>query len=382
MIGPFESSEPNILRQNSIFLKGMVLMALPFRDVIDKISPYVPGKPISDVQRELGLTNVIKLASNENPFGCSPKVKQAIAEGLPEINLYPDGNATLLRESLAKHHGLDPEQFVFGAGSNEIISFIAQLFLDPGDESIYPEPSFVWYDTAVKAAGATPVIIPLKDFTIDLDAMKNAITEKTRIIWICNPNNPTGTIITGAQQEEFLDAAPPNVVVALDEAYYEYAKGEDYPESVPLLKKYPNIIVLRTFSKAYGLASLRVGYGMASPEIISYLNRLRPPFNINTLAQKAAIAALEDQSFVRHAVSETKKGLLALYDAFDKLGLKYVKSHANFIWVETPYQSGEIFQMLLRKGVIVRPFMKNWLRITAGTEEENRILVKSLEEIL
>ncbi|HEY8500545.1 MAG TPA: histidinol-phosphate transaminase [Clostridia bacterium] len=357
-------------------------MALPFRDVIDKISPYVPGKPISDVQRELGLTNVIKLASNENPFGCSPKVKQAIAEGLPEINLYPDGNATLLRESLAKHHGLDPEQFVFGAGSNEIISFIAQLFLDPGDESIYPEPSFVWYDTAVKAAGATPVIIPLKDFTIDLDAMKNAITEKTRIIWICNPNNPTGTIITGAQQEEFLDAAPPNVVVALDEAYYEYAKGEDYPESVPLLKKYPNIIVLRTFSKAYGLASLRVGYGMASPEIISYLNRLRPPFNINTLAQKAAIAALEDQSFVRHAVSETKKGLLALYDAFDKLGLKYVKSHANFIWVETPYQSGEIFQMLLRKGVIVRPFMKNWLRITAGTEEENRILVKSLEEIL
>jgi len=357
-------------------------MALPFRDVIDNISPYVPGKPISDVQRELGLSNVIKLASNENPFGCSPKVKQAIAEGLPEINLYPDGNATLLRESLARHYSLDPEQFVFGAGSNEIISFIAQLFLNPGDESIYPQPSFVWYDTAVRAVGAAPVIIPLKDFTVDLDAMKSAITEKTKIIWICNPNNPTGTIITSKQQEEFLDSVPPNVVVVLDEAYYEYAKGEDFPESVPLLKKYPNIIVLRTFSKVYGLASLRVGYGIASTEIISYLNRLRPPFNINTLAQKAAIAALEDQSFVSNVVSETKKGLLALYDAFDRLGLRYVKSRANFIWVETPYQSGEIFQMLLRKGVIVRPFMNNWLRITVGTEEENRILVKSLEEIL
>jgi histidinol-phosphate aminotransferase len=360
----------------------MVIMALPFRDVIDNISPYVPGKPISDVQRELGLSNVIKLASNENPFGCSPKVKQAIAEGLPEINLYPDGNATLLRESLARHYSLDPEQFVFGAGSNEIISFIAQLFLNPGDESIYPQPSFVWYDTAVRAVGAAPVIIPLKDFTVDLDAMKSAITEKTKIIWICNPNNPTGTIITSKQQEEFLDSVPPNVVVVLDEAYYEYAKGEDFPESVPLLKKYPNIIVLRTFSKVYGLASLRVGYGIASTEIISYLNRLRPPFNINTLAQKAAIAALEDQSFVSNVVSETKKGLLALYDAFDRLGLRYVKSRANFIWVETPYQSGEIFQMLLRKGVIVRPFMNNWLRITVGTEEENRILVKSLEEIL
>jgi histidinol-phosphate aminotransferase len=360
----------------------MILMALPFRDVIDNISPYVPGKPISDVQRELGLSDVIKLASNENPFGCSPKVKQAISDSLSEINLYPDGNATLLRESLARHHGLKPEQFIFGAGSNEIISFIAQLFLNPGDESIYPMPSFVWYDTAVRAVGATPVTIPLKDFTIDLDAIKSSVTEKTKIIWICNPNNPTGTIITDKQQEEFLDSVPSNVVVVLDEAYYEYARGECFPESVPLLEKYPNIIVLRTFSKAYGLASLRVGYGMASSEIASYLNRIRPPFNVNTIAQRAAIAALEDQSFVRHVVTENKKGLLALYDAFEKLGLKYIKSHTNFIWVEMPYQSGEAFQKLLRKGVIIRPFMKNWIRITVGTEEENRILVKSLEEIL
>jgi len=360
----------------------MVPMTLPYRDVINDISPYVPGKPISDVQRELGLSNVIKLASNENPFGCSPKVKQAITESLSEINLYPDGNATLLRESLAKHHGLNPDQFIFGAGSNEIISFIAQLFLNPGDESICPDPSFVWYDTAVRAMGATPVTVPLKNYTIDLDAIKSSITEKTRIIWICNPNNPTGTIITGRQQEEFLESVPSDVVVVLDEAYYEYAKGENFPESVPLLEKYPNIIVLRTFSKAYGLASLRVGYGMASAEIVSYLNRLRPPFNVNTIAQIAAAAALEDQSFVSFVVSENKKGLLALYNAFEKLGLKYVKSYTNFIWVEMPYQSGEIFQKLLRKGVIVRPFMGNWVRITVGTEEENRILVRSLEEIL
>jgi histidinol-phosphate aminotransferase len=360
----------------------MILMALPFRDVIENISPYVPGKPISDVQRELGLSNVIKLASNENPFGCSPKVKQAIAEGLSEINLYPDGNATLLRESLARHYGLDPEQFVFGAGSNEIISFIAQLFLNPGDESIYPMPSFVWYNTAVRAVGAVPVKIPLRDYTTDLDAIKSSITEKTKIIWICNPNNPTGTIITDKQQEEFLDSVPRNVVVVLDEAYYEYAKGEGFPESVPLLKKYPNIIVLRTFSKAYGLAALRVGYGITSPEIVSYLNRIRPPFNVNTLAQKAAVAALEDQSFVSYAVSETKKGRLTLYEAFEKLGLKYIKSYTNFIWVETSYQSGEIFQKLLKKGVIIRPFMDNWIRITVGTEEENRALIKSLEEIL
>lgn len=357
-------------------------MALPFRDVIENISPYVPGKPISDVQRELGLSNVIKLASNENPFGCSPKVKQAIAEGLSEINLYPDGNATLLRESLARHYGLDPEQFVFGAGSNEIISFIAQLFLNPGDESIYPMPSFVWYNTAVRAVGAVPVKIPLRDYTTDLDAIKSSITEKTKIIWICNPNNPTGTIITDKQQEEFLDSVPRNVVVVLDEAYYEYAKGEGFPESVPLLNKYPNIIVLRTFSKAYGLAALRVGYGITSPEIVSYLNRIRPPFNVNTLAQKAAVAALEDQSFVSYAVSETKKGRLTLYEAFEKLGLKYIKSYTNFIWVETSYQSGEIFQKLLKKGVIIRPFMDNWIRITVGTEEENRALIKSLEEIL
>ncbi len=357
-------------------------MPLPYRDVLENIKPYVPGKPISDVQRELGLKSVIKLASNENPFGCSPKVIRAITGYLSEISLYPDGNTTLLREKLAKIHGLRPDRFVFGAGSNEIISFIAQIFLNPGDESIYAEPSFVWYETAVRATGATPVIVPLKDFTHDLEKMKNAITEKTKIIWICNPNNPTGTIITADEQNSFLEAVPKDVVVVLDEAYYEFARVGDYPESVLLLEKYPNIIILRTFSKAFGLASLRVGYGMASSEINSYLNRIRPPFNINTLAQAASCAALDDENFVSMVIAENRKGLVQLYNAFKNLSLRFIESYANFIWVETPIPSGEMFRKLLHKGIIVRPFMGNWLRITVGSEEENNTLIKALSELV
>lgn len=355
-------------------------MSLPYRDALQHIRPYVPGKPIQEVQKELGLSGVVKLASNENPFGCSPKVSEALKEGLSDLSIYPDGNTTLLRGKLSALHGIKPEQFVFGAGSNEIITFICQVFLNPGDESIYASPSFMWYDTAVRASGASPVIVPLNHFTHDLEAMKSAITEKTKIIWICNPNNPTGTIISASEQEEFIRSVPSNIVIVLDEAYYEFAKGGDYPESIPLVDKYPNLIVLRTFSKAYGLASLRVGYGVASAEMVSYLNRIRPPFNINTLAQIAAVAAMDDQDFVQMVLTENKKGLSMLYRALKKMGLRYVESHANFVWVETSHPSGDMFQKLLRKGVIVRPFMDNWIRITVGTEEENRILIKALED--
>jgi len=360
----------------------MILMSLRYRDVLKDIAPYVPGKPISDVQRELGLSEVIKLASNENPFGFSSKVEKALKDAFSELPLYPDGNSTVLREKLAEKHGLNPEQFVFGAGSNEIITLIAQIFLEPGDESIFADPSFVWYDTAVRVSGAKPVVIPLKEYTHDLEAMKNAITDKTRIIWVCNPNNPTGTIVTKQQLEEFIDSVPGNIVIVLDEAYYEYARGGDYPETVPLLEKYPNLIILRTFSKAYGLASLRVGYGMASAEMVSYLNRIRPPFNVNTLAQVAAVAALDDQDFVNNTVTETKKGLEFLYGAFDRLNLHYVRSYANFVWVETKLSSQELFKKLLTRGVIIRPFMGNWVRITVGTPEHNRLLVHAMEEVL
>lgn len=357
-------------------------MSLPYRDVYKNISPYVPGKPISDVQRELGLDSVIKLASNENPFGCSEKVTESLKKTLSDLPLYPDGNATLLREKLAKKHGLKPDQFIFGAGSNEIITFIAQVFLNPGDESIYAKPSFTWYDTAVISTGAKAVTIPLNEYTHDLNAMKKAVTDKTKIIWICNPNNPTGTIITSSKLHEFIKSVSSDIVIVLDEAYYEFARGDHYPESIPLLDKYPNLIVLRTFSKAYGLASLRVGYGMASTEIISYLNRIRPPFNVNTLAQMAAVVALDDQDFVENTVSETKNGLDFLYREFEELNLRFVKSYANFIWVENPLPSTELFEKLLHKGVIIRPFMGNWVRITVGTKKENNTLINALKEVL
>jgi len=357
-------------------------MSLPYRDVLKDISPYVPGKPISDVQRELGLSEVIKLASNENPFGFSRKVEKALKDVISDIPLYPDGNTTVLREKLAEKHDLKPEQYIFGAGSNEIITFIAQVLLNPGDESIYAEPSFTWYYTAVQMSGAKPVAVPLKDHTHDLEAMKKAVTGRTKIIWICNPNNPTGTIVTTRDLNDFLESIPGNIAIVLDEAYYEYATGENYPETLPLLQKYPNLIILRTFSKAYGLASLRVGYGMASDEFISYLNRIRPPFNVNTFAQAAAVAALDDQDFVDNTVKETKKGLNFLYSAFDRLNIRYVKSHANFVWVETNLASTELFNRLLRKGIIIRPFMGNWVRITVGTQEQNEKLIAAMEEVL
>ena len=358
-------------------------MPLPYREVFKDISPYVPGKPISEVQKELGLTDVIKLASNENPFGCSTKVLDVFKENaLTEVAIYPDGNATILREKLAKKYNLKPEQFVFGAGSNEIITFIAQLFLNEGDESIYATPSFTWYDTAVKSTGAKAVTIPLKDYTHDLEAMEGAITDRTKVIWICNPNNPTGTIVTSAQLESFLENVSKDIVVVTDEAYYEFATGDNYPETIPYLDKYPNLIVLRTFSKAYGLASLRVGYGVASAEVISYLNRIRPPFNVNSLAQMLAATAIDDQDFVDNAVTKTKEGLDLLYEALNKLDIQYVKSHANFIWVKTPFAAKEMFERLMKKGIIIRPFFGNWIRITVGTEQQNIKLIDALKDIL
>lgn len=358
-------------------------MPLPYREVFKDISPYVPGKPIADVQKELGLTDVIKLASNENPFGCSSKVIDVFKENaMSEVAIYPDGNATVLREKLAKKHGLKPDQFIFGAGSNEIITFIAQLFLNADDESIYATPSFTWYDTAVKSTGAKAVTIPLNDYTHDLEAMKNAITDKTKVIWICNPNNPTGTIVTSEQMKDFLENISKDIVIVLDEAYYEYAQGDNYPETIPLLDKYPNLIILRTFSKAYGLASLRVGYGVASSEVVSYLNRIRPPFNVNSLAQMLAVTALDDQDFVDNTIKKTKEGLELLYKAFDELNIPYVKSYTNFVWVETPLTAKEAFEKLMKKGIIIRPFFENWIRITVGTKEQNIKLIDALKGIL
>lgn len=360
---------------------------LQYRKSLENISPYVPGKPIDDVKRELGLDQVIKLASNENPLGCSPMARQAVIDTLENPALYPDGNCTELRNELARINGLKPEQFVFGAGSNEIISFIAQVFINPGDESIMAVPTFLWYEIAVRTMDGVVIEVPLKDHKHDLDAMKSKITDKTRIIWLCNPNNPTGTMFTKEEQLNFLKAIPKNIVVVLDEAYYEYVTAQDYPfDSVELLKEYPNLIVLRTFSKIYGLASLRVGYGMASDEIIGYLNRVRPPFNVNTMAQAAALASLRDADFASASSESNSKGKEFLYSSFQQMNLEYIPTQGNFVMVNTGRESMELFQKLLKKGVIVRPGkgfgMPTWQRITIGTQEENEVLVTALKAVL
>lgn len=359
---------------------------LRFRTPLESISPYVPGKPIDDVKREMGLERVIKLASNENPLGCSPLAKKAVMDLLENPALYPDGNCTELRNELSKIFGLAPNQFVFGAGSNEIISFIAQIFINAGDESIMPAPSFLWYEIAVTTMDGVVIEVPLKDHKHDLAAMKAKITDKTRVIWLCNPNNPSGTIFTTEELIGFLKDVPENIVVVLDEAYNEFVTDENYPQTIPLLESYPNLILLRTFSKVYGLASLRVGYAITSEEIAGYLNRVRPPFNVNTLAQAAALASLRDPDFKTRSHESNKSGKQFLYESFNRLGLDYIPTETNFIMVDVGMDGMEVFRKLLQKGVIIRfdkGFrMPHWIRVTIGTPEENEIFVQALEEVL
>lgn len=359
---------------------------IKFRKPLECISPYVPGKPIDDVKRELGLTHVVKLASNENPYGCSPRVKEAVSKALETPALYPDGNCTILRQMLAKKHEVKPEQLVFGAGSNEIISFIAQIYINAGDESIMPTPSFLWYEIAVRTMDGVVIDVPLKDYTHDLDAMREKITEKTKIMWLCNPNNPTGTVFSKTELQNFLDNVPSDIIVVLDEAYYEYVDDESYPQSIPLISKYPNIIVLRTFSKAFGLASFRVGYAVCSEEVAGYLNRVRPPFNVNSLAQVAAVESIEDSSFFAECARKNREGMLYLYSALEEMGLTFIRSQTNFLMVNVKQSGQEVFKKLLQKGVIVRfdkGFgMPEWIRVTVGTMDENKLFINALKEVL
>ncbi len=265
------------------------------RNTVNYLKPYIPGKPISEVKRELGLDKVIKLASNENPLGCSPKATEAVTKWAENMAIYPDGNCTDLRNALAKKLKLKPTQFLFGAGTDQILEIIAATFINPGDKTITGHPSFSRYETVTQIMDGELIQVSLThDYRFDLNSILNNIDEKTRIVWICNPNNPTGTIITAQELNSFLEKISKEILVVLDEAYYEYAKGGDYPESLELLDSYDNIIILRTFSKIYGLAGLRVGYAISNENIIEYLNRVRGPFNVNGAAQVAAIAALED----------------------------------------------------------------------------------------
>ncbi len=361
---------------------------LQIPEYIKSIQTYKPGKPIEEVQRELGLKEVIKLASNENPFGCSLFVKKVIEEEALHINRYPDGGAFYLRKALSDFLEISPEEIIFGNGSNEILDMVARVFLQNGEALIF-EGSFVVYEIVTKIAGGSVKKVPLEcDFSRNLEKLLDNITDKTRVIFLDNPCNPTGFANKKEEFEEFLKALPDDVLLVLDEAYFEYAKSHGVPDGLnyihPINPNIPqkNILVLRTFSKAYGLAGLRIGYGVARKEIIEILEKVRQPFNTNLLAQKAAIEALKDQNFVRFSVEENEKGKLQLYEGFEKKRIFFVPTYGNFIMfkVDNPEQT---YESLLKKGVIVRPAFgfPDFLRVSIGTSEENKKFLEALEKV-
>ena len=350
------------------------------------IAPYEPGKPTEELERELGIADAIKLASNENPLGPSDRVQKALLAALPNLNRYPDGSGHYLRQALAKKHGVSIDQVVLGNGSNELIELIVRTFLRPGDEVVVPHPSFMVYPMITQAAGGIRVMVMLKDYRLDLEAMARAITPMTKMVFLANPNNPTATIVTADEVAHFMSRVPDRTIVVFDEAYIEFAMGPDFPDTVASVKQGRKVMVLRTFSKSASLAGLRVGYGIAEADAIALMNRIRQPFNVNALAQVAALAALDDESHVLECVRMIEAGRHYLYDEFKALGIKYVPSRANFILVDVGHSASDVYQRLLKQGVIVRPLtpfgMESALRITIGTPQENRRLVKALRHVL
>ncbi len=353
---------------------------------IGDLKPYKPGKPISELERELGISHSIKLASNENPLGASPKVAAAIQAALPELARYPDGGGFELRQALAKKHDIDPNRITLGNGSNDVLDMVARVFLRPGTESLFSQYAFAIYPISSQAVGADLVIAPAKDYAHDLAAMREKITSKTRVVWIANPNNPTGTWTGRDELYHFIQGLPKEVIVVVDEAYTEYVAESDYPDASLWLDEFPNLIVTRTFSKAYGLASLRLGYALSHADVADLLNRVRQPFNANALAQVAALAALEDQAFIEHSIKTNRDGMAQLLTGLEQLGLGYIPSVGNFITVDFNRDAAEIDQALLQLGCITRPLanygMPNHLRFTIGLKEENERLLNSLREVL
>ena len=353
---------------------------------IFKIKPYVSGKPIEEVKRELRLKSVIKLASNENPYPPSPKVLAAMAVAAYNVNRYPDGGCFLLRRALAKKLNVNEDQLIFGNGSDEIIVLAVKAFAGRGDEVIIAKPSFLIYEIASTLSGARLHQVPLKDFRYDLEAMKAKVNKRTKMIFIGNPDNPAGTYITVREAEGLLQSVPQSTVVFFDEAYFEFVEECDYPDTLALMKKYPNVIVTRTFSKVYGLAGLRVGYGVARREIMDILNRLREPFNVNSVAQAAAVAALSDERYYLGLAREIQEQKQYLYRSLDKMGVDYRESFTNFILVHVIKDSSRIARALLKKGVIVRDMaawnLKGYIRVSIGKPSENKYFIKALGEIL
>jgi len=350
---------------------------------IRDLAPYEPGKPIEELERELGITNSIKLASNENPLGPSPKAIEAIREAAGEIHRYPDGACFALRARLAALLGVAENQLIFGTGADEILELVAKTLMGPGDEVVYAWPSFAMYPIVVKGMGATGVPVPLdRDFVHDLDAMSAAVTPQTRVVMLCNPNNPTGTSVGAAEFDRFVAALPEHVVLVVDEAYFEFVRRPDFPDVVSRLGERPGTLVLRTFSKLYGLAGIRIGYGIADAELASYLERARHPFNVNRLAEVAALAALDDHQHARRTLETNRAGIEYLSAALGKMGIETWPTDANFMLAKT---GADVFDPLLRLGVIVRPLagfgLAEHIRISIGLPEENERFIKALTEL-
>lgn len=357
-------------------------MALNVHPDIASLSPYVPGKPIEELQRELGLTRVIKLASNENPLGSSPKALTALHEGNSALHRYPDGGAFRLREALANHWKVTLDHVILGNGSDEILGLLARTFLAPGDEAVMADQTFVIYKMEVTAAHGKPVVVPLKQWRHDLQAMAAAVTDRTKLLFLCNPNNPTGTMVTAEEVELLLSRVPPHVVLVFDEAYFEYVRSQQFPDSMAYVRQGRNVIVLRTFSKIYGLAGLRIGYGVATAEIISFLNRVRPPFNANSLAQRTALAALGDEEHVARSRTVNEAGMRQMVNGLYSLGFTPIPSEANFVFVDVGRDGRAVFEALLREGIIIRHIEGAMVRVTIGLEEENREFLAALKRVI
>ena len=357
------------------------------RDFLKLISPYKPGKPIEEVVRELNLKgDIIKLASNENPLGTSPLALKAMKEALEESYLYPDDNCYYLRKKLATRFNVDQANIIVGNGSVEILPLITLAYLGPDNSAVVSEGSFIWYKIAVSIAAGELIEVPMKNYTHDLKTMLKAIKKNTKLIFIDNPVNPLGTAVTKDEVQDFFNQLPDDILVVIDEAYYEYIDDRKYPDSFKYFKEGKNIIILRTFSKIYGLAGARLGYGLAKQEVISNLMKLRISFNVNRISQVAGIAALDDYEHAKRGREINDAGKKYLYDAYKKLGLFYLPSYANFIFVDFAKDSQIIFEALQNKGIITRTIEQygfpNALRITIGTEEQNKRLIKALKEIL
>lgn len=355
---------------------------------VQKLSPYVPGKPVDELARELGLdpANIVKLASNENPLGPSPKALEAIRAELSELTRYPDGNGFSLKSLLAQRCGVSASQVTLGNGSNDILELVARAYLAPGLNAVFSEHAFAVYPIATQAVGAQCNVVPAKDYGHDLPAMLKAINEQTRVVFIANPNNPTGTWFGPQALADFLAAVPENVLVVLDEAYIEYAQGDELPNGLDYLAQYSNLLVSRTFSKAYGLAALRVGYGISSAQVADVLNRVRQPFNVNSLAQAAACAAFDDAEYLAQSRQVNDAGMTQLGEGFRALGLSWIASKGNFIAVDMGRDAAPINQALLREGIIVRPTanygMPTYLRISIGLPAENSRFLDALAKVL